>query len=103
MIRCVMVHGGGLIVAVGIVEENVRRMKDGKPLYLELGKLLAGAAQTGDIDPGEVSLMVAYGRTHEAILKQWDAELEVSGVRLPGNAHEDARALDEQLRSEGLM
>ena len=103
MIRCVMVHGGGLIVALGIVEENVRKMRNGEPLHLPLGKLLAEATKAGDISPGRVSLLVAYGKTHVAIIEQWNRELAASGLDMGAAAMADAVVLDEQLRAEGLM
>jgi hypothetical protein len=103
MIRCILVASTGLIVAIGIVEENVRRMKAHEPLTLPLGELLAEATKMGDVDPGLVHLMVAYGETHVAIIERWNSELESSGLQMPEHALADARALDDRLRSEGLM
>ena len=111
MLQTVMVHDGGVIVAIGIVGENVRLMKDeGQPLNIQLGKLLtmrsdADAVGTSRPDEmsGELSLLLYYGDTHMEIVDRWNEELTASGLHLPDRAAEDAVKLDEQLRAEGLI
>lgn len=111
MIRTVMIHNGGVIVAIGIVEENVRLMRDeGMPLNIPLGKLLtmrSDADAVGKSRPdelqGELSLLVYYGKTHIEIVDRWNEELTNSGLHLPDRALEDAAKLDEQMRAEGLI
>lgn len=108
MIRCVLVHKTGVIVALGIVEENVRRMKAGDPLSCDIGRMLMATArdsQSDEIDSarGSVALMVSYGETHEQVVREWNQQLEASGMQMPGNALADAIELDNQLREEGLI
>lgn len=98
-----MVHNEGLLVAVGITDWNVQCMKDGEAMTLPLGRLLAESVKEGDISPGEVSLMVAYGESHVAIVDAWNEQLRQSGITLPDVAMEDAARLDAELRAKGLM
>lgn len=111
MIRCVLVHKTGVIVALGIVEENIRRMKAGDPLSCDLGRMLSQTAADELYDEvdgarGTVALMMSYGETHEQIVREWNAQLAASPgptLEMPANALADAIELDAQLRAEGLI
>jgi len=108
MIRCVLVHKTGVIIALGIVEENVRRMKAGEPLSCDIGRMLMATAADPLADDVEaarasVALMVSYGETHEQIVREWNQQLEASGMEMPAAALKDAIELDVQLREEGLI
>lgn len=103
MIRCVMFHGGGLVIAVGIVEANIEKLRDGQPMTVPIGTMLKQVAQMDDLEAGQVTLMVDYGETHEAIIEHWNDQLALTGVEMPEHALRDARALDAQLREEGRI
>jgi hypothetical protein len=94
VIRAVTSGKDGPVIILGITEENVRRLKQGRPIAVKLGELLKMAVdQTGDIQEGELTLAITWGRTHSDVVN----ELVAAGVTLPADALSDAEAIDETL------
>jgi hypothetical protein len=109
VIRAVLNTATGPLVVLGVVEENLRRMRDGHPLTLDLGALLRQAAEDeiplpDDLMPGarhgRVRLAVMYGATHRAIVEEINRS---SPAPLPPETLAAAEQLDAQLREEGLL
>lgn len=106
MIRCVMHAATGPIVFLGIVEENIRRLKDGRPIEVDLGEMLVEATKGEDLTAEaargtqRIRLFLAYGHTHLEIMREIE---ESTKIRLPSDQIDAARRLDEQLRAEGLL
>lgn len=99
MIRAVAQGKDGPLILLGITEENIHRLKQGRPIHIALGRLLRQAAReteglghrTADASLG---LAIFYGETHHDAV----AMLQEYGIRLPKGAAEEADAIDASLR-----
>lgn len=98
MIRAVLQTDTGPLIVLGVVEENLRRLRDAKPIAIDLGELLTGAIPRGLRDSEKLQLAIMYGQTHRAIVEEI-----ADHVATPEMLFDAADKLDAQLRAEGLM
>lgn len=75
---------GEPVILLGVTEENVNRLKEGKPIRVDLAQFEVGL---------EGDLVILYGKTHRAVVD----DLNASGIRLPDDAVAQADAIDEAL------
>lgn len=93
MIKASAVGKDGMTVLVmGITEENIERLKQGRPMAV--APMDFGCAAVTRADRMKISIL--YGRTHRDIVDQF-AE---AGIRMPDGAREEALAIDRQLEHE---
>lgn len=96
----------GPVIFLGVVEENIRRLRDKCPIEVDLGEMLVESTKGGDLDVEEargtqrIRLFLAYGHTHLEIMREIE---ESTKIRLPSDQIDAARKLDERLRAEGLL
>lgn len=78
---------GGQLILLGVTPANLRRLKDGQPIYVECDDLgLPGAR-----------IMLVFGQTERAIY----AELRAAGIELPADAEQGLRDLEREHRDKG--
>jgi hypothetical protein len=93
MIRAVAMSNSGPIVLFGVTEDNVRRLKAGRPIDVDLRALMH--ASVGDVMPSRI--VISYGARHVDVV----GDMERGGLPVPPALHEQARELDAQLDAEG--
>lgn len=90
MLRMAVTTGsGGPIGIVGIVNENILRMRAGMPLDINIKEITPPNTRIN-------RLVVHLAETHEQIVD----ELEESGFPVNDELRESARKLDKQLKRE---
>jgi hypothetical protein len=106
VIRMMFSTEAGPVIVLGIVEENVRLMRSGRPLHLDLGHFFKEAYGDHPDDlpaEGQFHLMIYHGQTHAAIIARLRSELAAQGHTIPAEYVEAADRLDDQLRAEGRL
>jgi hypothetical protein len=91
VIRAVMMGKTGPIYMLGVTEENVRRLKSGMPIDVDLKPMIAS---TGGASPDR--LVISYGVRHVDVV----ADMERGGLPVPERLREQAVELDNQLERE---
>jgi hypothetical protein len=80
-------EGGGKLLLLGITPENVRRMRAGRPVYVN-GK---------EVGMPGVEVAVMFGETERALLE----DLRKQGVELPANAETQVATVEALHRLKG--
>jgi hypothetical protein len=106
VIRMMVTTDAGPVIVLGIIESNVRLMREGRPLHLDLAQFTkeAYAEHANELpEKGSLHLMIYYGQTHRAILEQLRDELAPQGHTIAAAQFAAAEQLDAQLREEGRL
>lgn len=91
MIRLVVQGKDGPLVVLGLTDENVKRLREDRPIYVPFSRF-GEDAPLGD-DPSALGVVVLLGETHRSIVD----ELRKGGVPIPDDVIARAEAIDASL------
>lgn len=89
MLRATLVTDKGPIGVVGIVEENVRRMRAGMPLDIDLKEITPPGMQINRV-------VIHLAHDHEQVVR----DMEAGGLPVSDELRHSAQALDVVLKRE---
>lgn len=79
---------GGTLIVLGLTPGNLRRLREGQPIYVDAAELGA---------PAGVKVAIMFGQTERAIV----AELRAGGIQLPDGADDSLRDVEREHREKG--
>jgi hypothetical protein len=89
MIRAVLRSDVGPIVLLGVTEENVRRLKQGQPIDVDVVALLRDCPD----DRATARVVISYGRRHVDVVR----DMQAGGLPVTDALLKHARELDDEL------
>jgi hypothetical protein len=91
VIRAALQTNTGPIGMIGINDENLRRLKAGMPLDVDIKEITPPGTRIN-------RMVIHYAHTYEDVVKDWTKE----GIPVPDELLQEAKKMDERIHREKL-